>query len=98
MGPADPFSTSKTAEGAPREERRAPSRSTAPAERSRRASLWSGFVVGALFGLLALLFSVGAAVLVLLLGALGALIGWIAHGFTSGGLDLSAAWRALRRR
>ena len=57
-----------------------------------------GAALGLALGLLFVFLSPGEAVLILMLTALGAVLGVIVKNAFADGIDPGAAWRALRRR
>lgn len=114
MGPGDPFSTSRSAEPAARagwdpppahEAVRRPYDASAEMGEMIMTNGYGGLVtalvglvVGLAFGVLVMLAGTWSALAVLASGGAGALVAWIAYGIASGSLDLSGAWRTLRRR
>ena len=108
MGPSDPFSSpTDTADArAPRPGRAEPSGRTRVearlpdpprSSRARRGPL-AGAVIGLVLGALVVTVGVGPALVVLLCVALGAGLGALAQSAFADGVDLAAAWRALRRQ
>lgn len=102
MGPADPFANRDASHQSPPPRPSESERSSSGARPHQQPSVgaaaaWGGFAVGVLLGVLALLFGLGPALLVLALGGVSALLAWLADGIRRGALDPLAAWRALRR-
>ncbi|WP_412061031.1 hypothetical protein [Rubrivirga sp. IMCC45206] len=113
MGPGDPFASRPApdrpsapqsappsngpAEGPVRIQARLPEPPPPPAGATRSAAT-VGAAVGLTLGLLFVLLPFGQALLVLVLTALGAAIGGLARSAFRDGVDVGAAWRALRRR
>ena len=100
MGPTDPFA-SPPAPHAPAAKSPASvmSRTEPPAPRGgpTRAPL-AGLAAGLGFGLVWVWLGLGAALTVLICGAVGAGLTWLGALALGGGLDLSGAWNALFRR
>ena len=110
MGPGDPFASRPTASadappenGAPsasepvRIQARMPDPPSPPRQPVQRAAL-IGAALGLGVALLFVLLTPGQAVLVLVLTLVGAALGAIAKNAFREGVDVGAAWRALRRR
>ena len=108
MGPSDPFSTTTAGAPPPRSEpppRPEPGRMRVEARppdpprspRGGRGPL-AGAAIGLVLGALVVTVGVGPALVVALCVALGAGLGAVVQAAFADGVDLAAAWRALRRR
>ena len=103
MGPNDPFQTTDRRPAKTDRERVALLESLSgngmPQESTmKRLVPLVGLALGVLFGILMLAYSFTGALLVYLLGGLGAFLGWLGYGLIAGHFDVAAAWRALRRQ
>ncbi len=111
MGPRDPFasrpapprppadsSDGPTPDGPVRVQAQPPVLHRADAAAGRRNAVAVGAAVGLGVGLLFVLLTPGQALLVVVLTALGAALGAIVRSAFREGVDVDAAWRALRRR
>jgi len=99
MGPSDPFSDAPPrAAPPPRADGLLPTPEPRPPAPRRVPAVAVGAALGLAFGLSTVIWGLGPAIVVLLCTALGAAAGVLARAMAGGGLDVGAAWRALRRR
>ncbi|WP_420456208.1 hypothetical protein [Rubrivirga sp.] len=94
----EPSPNGPVSDGPVRVQAQPPDRSRAAPPAGRRNAVAVGAAVGLGVGLLFVLLTPGQALLVIVLTALGAALGAIVKAAFRDGVDLDAAWRALRRR